>query len=293
MPQCSSSSARHRCRSSARNSHTRSRLRGTDTACRRKDFIGDRPERLARFRCRDRHRDHHALRLLLPHCDRRRTHGRSRRKSIIDQDHRAIFERERRALVAVKTLAPFQFGMLARHDGLDRLLGEVQADDVGIHHPNAAFRDGAHRILFVTRIAELSHDEDVERRMQCTRNFEAHRYAAPGQRENDDVLAGTIVVKPARQYLTGFLAVFELHDSFGGERPRNRRRSCRADRKKRTARRFPVCSFGSFCPKQKRPRGRLRTAMIDLAGFGRSRRMRTMSSRQARPACEVLQRECK
>ena len=58
-----------------------------------------------------------------------------------------------------------------------------------VEHPHTVLADGAEGQFGLERHAELAHDEDVERRLQCLGDLEGHRQAAARQAEDDDVPA--------------------------------------------------------------------------------------------------------
>jgi hypothetical protein len=61
----------------------------------------------------------------------------------------------------------------------------------------------------VPRKAELSDEENVERRIERTRNLVGNRDAAARQREDDDIIATAILLEALRQLNTGFATVLE------------------------------------------------------------------------------------
>jgi hypothetical protein len=113
----------------------------------------------------------------------RSAHGSARGDAVVDDNHGAALERHRLANT-VGDAAAFGLFELARQ--LSFYISPVCA-----HHPccrldnhqlrRSAINQGTDTIFLVTRCANLSHQQDVERRGQFARNFVANRNAVARQ----------------------------------------------------------------------------------------------------------------
>ena len=65
------------------------------------------------------------------------------------------------------------------------------------------------------RHAELAYEKDVERHLQLARNFGRHRYAAPREREDENVAAARVLRQAFGELAAGVGPIVEQH----GETP--------------------------------------------------------------------------
>jgi hypothetical protein len=79
------------------------------------------------------------------------------------------------------SLATLELAFLGGDDGVDRgTTHAVALDQVFVEKPDATARDRADSELLGARQADFSHNEDVERCVQRSRNLIRHRDAAAG-----------------------------------------------------------------------------------------------------------------
>ncbi len=89
--------------------------------------------------------------------------------------------------------APFQLGPLPFLDSRQILRGHPgHGDHLVIKDPHAALAQRAHRELRLVRDAQLADDDDIQRGVQRMRDSGRDRHAAPGQPEDDHVLAAEV-----------------------------------------------------------------------------------------------------
>ena len=134
--------------------------------------------------------------MMQSHCLRRGPHRRPGRKTIIDENHRAIGEIRRRRIVTIRTLAPLQLLFFLTRDTFDgRFRNPVPPHHVVIEHSHATRGNGAHRQLSMTGRAKLPDEKDIHRRTERRRDFVRNRHAAPRERKHDDVIAVRVLRK--------------------------------------------------------------------------------------------------
>src|SRR5262249_9602687 len=118
----------------------------------------------------------------------RRTHRGAGREPIVDQDHRASFDRGERPAAAVETVPALELPELAGDllpEGVavdSELAGDLVVDDEG-----ATGRDRADGELGLARSADLADDEDIQRSPQDAGDLGRDRDAAARQAEHEDV----------------------------------------------------------------------------------------------------------
>src|SRR4029079_18371481 len=95
---------------------------------------------------------------------RRGAHCRSRRQSIVDENHTVLSQSRRGEAVAVRSLTARKLLCLFARHALDRRVWySVPAHNVLVEYAHAAGRNGAHRALAMPWRPELAHEEHIER----------------------------------------------------------------------------------------------------------------------------------
>jgi len=119
-----------------------------------------------------------------------RAHTRAGGEPVIDENHRLRCELDAGTLTAISALASRQFSALSLGYGVDHIVRQTRiADYVVIQDPGAPRGDRTEGELFMSRYAELTHHEHIERNSERLRDFEAHRHSAARKREHDGALA--------------------------------------------------------------------------------------------------------
>ncbi len=144
----------------------------------------------------DGHRHHDLFGMALADGERGGMHRSAGREAVVDEDHRASVDVDRRAAAAIQALAPFE---LASPDG--RGAGNVfvreseLGNHAGVENTGAAVRDRTHRELLVTRYAQFANEKDVERGLEAASELEANGHAAARQREHDDIVTAGVFLQ--------------------------------------------------------------------------------------------------
>lgn len=126
-------------------------------------------------------------------------HGRPGGQAIVNENDDAAFDDCRGPAVPVCGLATLDLGAFTSDDGVDgRLRNAIAANDIVVDNDLATAGDRPHGQFLLTRNAELTHNEDVEREMQLAGNFEGNRNAAARQSEHNDLAGG--------EFFTAFVA---------------------------------------------------------------------------------------
>jgi hypothetical protein len=76
-----------------------------------------------------------------------------------------------------------------------------------IQHTHVAARNGAERKFFMAGHAQLTHDEDIQGRIERTRYFESNGHAAARQSEHNDIAAALITAQLFCEIAAGLKAV--------------------------------------------------------------------------------------
>ena len=76
-----------------------------------------------------------------------------------------------------------------------------------VHDAHATACDCPERVLLVARNAELSDEEDVERRMQRAGDLECDGDSPAGEPKDDHIVAAGELAEPSRELAAGFGAV--------------------------------------------------------------------------------------
>ena len=100
-------------------------------------------------------------------------------RAVVDEDRGLAAKIRKRPVAAIPPLAPRQLLLLGLRNALDVLVAHVgHGEHLAVEHANTAAGDRAHRQFFVIRNAELSHDENVERRAEAGGDLEPDGDAA-------------------------------------------------------------------------------------------------------------------
>src|SRR5207247_2697524 len=101
-----------------------------------------------------------------------RLHRRSRRETVVDDDDRAVAQRGKRPAASVEAVPTTELEVLADRDLLDERARNAKfTDEILGKDADAAGSDGAHRKLGMPGHAELTDEEDVERRVERLSHF--------------------------------------------------------------------------------------------------------------------------
>ncbi len=191
-------------------------------------FPGQRSELLAGgLRCR-RHGHHDpGGRQLAQRLDRG-AHARTRRKTVIDDDHCLARHLGERPALPVGLFPAQELAALLLRHLLDDLGRNAQtADHVVVDHHHPAAGDRPHRQLLPTRHSQLADEEDVKRGTQSGGHLIRHRHPATREPQHHDIGATPILLQEAGQESASIPAIAEeavWHDlrpipaegSFGG-----------------------------------------------------------------------------
>jgi hypothetical protein len=105
-----------------------------------------------------------------------RMHGRTGREPVVDQDYGPTSDFNGRPLSSVGPFPPLKLASLRLYFRVNQRPGNLQAlYYFGVKHHVAAARDRTHPELRIAWHAELSHDEDIERRSKGFRYLEGDR----------------------------------------------------------------------------------------------------------------------
>jgi hypothetical protein len=160
------------------------------------DVIDLAAENIAGFRRGNGHRDNQAAWPELVDCANGCQHSRPGCEPIIDKNDDASFNVERRSAFAVRDLASLQFPPLKLYDRIHFLLADAShVQNVVVENADSAARDCAQREFLMTRDAQLSHEEHIERCIEILGYFEPDRDSATRQREHKHIRATPILVK--------------------------------------------------------------------------------------------------
>ncbi len=144
--------------------------------------------------------DDDARRTLCPDCSNCSFHCRASRQAIVHQQDDAIVELERGPAIAIRVLSTRELGLFFTRDVIDDgRSNAVPRHNILVENPHAAGGDRTHRKLAMAWQAELSDEEDIERRVECAGDFVRHRHASARQREHHDVVAADKVRDVRRQ----------------------------------------------------------------------------------------------
>src|SRR5205085_1265449 len=100
---------------------------------------------------------------------------------------------------------------LARDHAGDRLFGDAEHfDQRGVAHDDPAAGDRAHRELFLTGNAELTHQEYVERQAEARSDFERDGHAAARQPDDTPIGAATVPDETAAKHAPGIVAISKI-----------------------------------------------------------------------------------
>ncbi len=144
-------------------------------------------------------------------------HRPARGDAVIDEDHGPARGVERGAAADISHAPPLQLRELAPGLGLN--VGPRRLDHVHDRRAEDDLRGRAvhqrtHAQLWVTRSADLAHDQDLKRRAERPRHLEAHRHSAARQRNDDGPLersgAGHVPERVG-QLLARLAAIAEAH----------------------------------------------------------------------------------
>src|SRR5439155_9294745 len=76
-----------------------------------------------------------------------------------------------------------------------------------VHDAHAAAGDSTHGKLTMARHPELTHQEDIKRRIERRRDFVADRDAATRKRENELVAVLSVLVELRREHVAGLVPI--------------------------------------------------------------------------------------
>jgi hypothetical protein len=125
-------------------------------------------------------------RLHLPQCSYSGPHGGSGGQSIVHDDYGAVRKVEEGNVASIRDLLPLNFLLLPGSNGVDRRSGYPErSNHLSIQNANASDRNSAHGQFALAGYAQLSHHENVQRRLQRSSYFIGHRHTTSGQAEHD------------------------------------------------------------------------------------------------------------
>ena len=138
-------------------------------------------------RC-DRDGNPHLSRLSRPDHSYRRSGGRSRRQTVVD-DYRRLGRRVGRWVgLPINRDTAVQFGLLTCHDPVETLRRHVdQPENLIVPDHEPTLTNGPHRQFRLVRNSDLSHNQDVEITTQRLSDRGRHRHATAGQRQHHGV----------------------------------------------------------------------------------------------------------
>jgi hypothetical protein len=94
-----------------------------------------------------------------------------------------------RSPVPVFPPSSLEFTLFSCHDGVNCLLRNSESlNDFSVEYCEAARSKGSHGKFLLPRGPELAHNEDVERRMECLRNFVGYRHSATRKCQDHNVV---------------------------------------------------------------------------------------------------------
>ena len=136
------------------------------------------------------------------------THTCARGETIVHEDDDTSRHRDDWPVTAILPLAAFQLQQFKPRGLLEFSWGRaIPRDHVLVQDADSTTRDGAHRQFGVSRRAQLTDDEDVQRSAQRLRHLERHRDAATRQGEHDDIVSTRVGVEGLRKHNSGFAPV--------------------------------------------------------------------------------------
>jgi hypothetical protein len=163
------------------------------------DFVGVIGEALAGARRADWNRDENPRCAETAQGAHSGSHGRARRKAIVDKDHGTSAKVERRPCAPIQTLTARDLAALPRCGVFQHPVrySETANDFLVFHHHVSA--DRAHRELLVSGHSELADDEYVEGKLEFTGNFVTNRDSAARQGQYDRIpLPGMLAKRPGK-----------------------------------------------------------------------------------------------
>src|SRR5208337_4120233 len=135
-------------------------------------------------------------------------HGRSGRKTVVDQKHGEPRDVKQRTVAPVEQLAASQFHPLPHDLGFDHLPRDLQSiDHLVIDDHNATGGDRPHRQLFLSRRTEFPHHENVERDSQFAGDLVGYGHSATRQPQNYYVGMAREGAQAFRQNAAGLVSV--------------------------------------------------------------------------------------
>ena len=141
----------------------------------------------------------------------RRQVGEAGRQPVVDDDDRAPAHVDRRTAVAIRGHPAPELAHLALDGGVEQPLGHSDPPgDLGVQDGGAVLGDRADAELGVAGCAQLANRQDVQRRLERSRDLDGDRDASARQRDHDRPL------RPQRRDLrgeqpTGVAAIAEHH----------------------------------------------------------------------------------
>ena len=146
---------------------------------------------------------------MLAYGQRGRAHRGPRRQAVVDQDHCATREIERRPCSAIESLASLELLLFACRHRVDRALRNGKRRSLGIHDTDSAGSDSAHRVFLVSRNSKLANDENVERNVKRLRDLECYGNTAAWQPEHDHVRLAPIGHQTLRKLSSRVVPILE------------------------------------------------------------------------------------
>jgi hypothetical protein len=135
-------------------------------------------------------------------------HRGARRQAIVDQNDDATAQIGWRPGVAIRALTPLKLSLFFARDVFNRSLGSpVPGHDVIVQHSDTARRDGAHGQFGMAGKAQLSDQEHIEWRIECSSYFVPDRNTPAWECQHDDITAASELVEVRRKLSTGIASI--------------------------------------------------------------------------------------
>jgi hypothetical protein len=157
-----------------------------------------------------RHRDAHLPRTLPSRRQDGSFHGRSRRQTIVDNEHNSVAEIQFLRLMKFFAILRQAFLFLPDDFGKFRPQRLVGIDYFFVEQDNVIFGEGSHGEFAMLRVADFSHHENFEWAMHHMRHFRRHDHASAGQADNN-IHIDALVQQVASKLLPRILARCEHH----------------------------------------------------------------------------------
>ena len=120
------------------------------------------------------------------------------------------------AVLSIAKNSSIEFELFLRRHARKLLFGDTQmVTDLALSSRDATFGEGAHREFGLGRHADLAHDDDIERRLQDSRDFVGNDYSPSWQSQDDRGVNVHVRAEANSKQPSGFGSIDEPLHTFG------------------------------------------------------------------------------